>query len=145
MWNLCQTLGRVRFYFNLTLLTAHLSDRAIPSLKKKINFISAHPNPSLPPVMLPCLTPARQFLETVIIAASSDPKAEDLQDLTWMKDNLKMDMMSDPSTLKKTWEDGKVAKIIETWPLMRQVFVELGLVVVNDDDSIRSVSNRIRL
>lgn len=91
--------------------------------------------------MLPCLTPAQQFLETVIIAASSDPKPEDWQDLVWMKDNLKMDIMSDPSTLKKTLGDGKVAKVIDTWPMMREVFMELGLVAVNDDDSARSVSS----
>jgi hypothetical protein len=112
----------------------------VASIKKKINLISAHPNPSLPPVMLPCLTPAQQFLETVVIAASSDPKPEDRQDLVWMKDNLKMDIMSDPSTLRKTLGDGKVAKVIDTWPMMREVFMELGLVAVNDDDSIRSVS-----
>lgn len=115
-----------------------LSVGAVASIKKKINFISAHPNPSLPPVMLPCLTPAQQFLETVIIAASSDPKPEDQQDLVWMKDNLKLDIMSDSSTLKKTWADGKVAKIIDTWPSMLEVFMELGLVTINDDESIRS-------
>jgi hypothetical protein len=90
--------------------------------------------------MLPCLTPAQQFLETVIIAASSDPKPEDQQDLVWMKDNLKLDIMSDSSTLKKTWADGKVAKIIDTWPSMLEVFMELGLVTINDGESIRSVS-----
>lgn len=93
--------------------------------------------------MLPCLTPAQQFLETVIIAASSDPKPEDQQDLVWMKDNLKMDILSDSSTLKKTWADGKVTKVIDTWPMMRGVFIELGLVTVNDDDSVRSVSQTL--
>jgi hypothetical protein len=113
---------------------------AIPSLKKKTNLISAHPNPNLPAVFLPCLTPARQFLETVIIASSPDPKSEDLQDLIWMKDNLRMDMMSDPTTLKKTWEEGRVGKLIDTWPVLREVFVDLGLVIVNEDQSLRSVS-----
>jgi hypothetical protein len=127
-------------FIPLSPLATKVFHRAVASLKKKINFISAHPNPSLPPVMLPCLTPAQQFLETVIIAASSDPKPEDWQDLVWMKDNLKMDIMSDPSTLKKTLGDGKVSKVIDTWPMMREVFMELGLVAVNDDDSVRSVS-----
>jgi plasmid rolling circle replication initiator protein Rep len=85
--------------------------------------------------------PAQQFLETVIIAASSDPKPEDRQDLVWMKDNLKTDIMNDPSTLRKTLGDGKVAKVIDTWPMMREVFMELGLIALNDDDSIRSVSS----
>ena len=61
--------------------------------------------------------------------------------MLWMKDNLKTDIMSDPSTLRKTLGDGKVAKVIDTWPMMREVFMELGLIAVNDDDSIRSVSS----
>jgi len=95
--------------------------------------------------MLPCLTPARQFLETVIIAASSDSKPEDRQDLVWMKDNLRMDIMSDPATLKKSWEDGKIAKVIDTWPMMREVFMDLGLIIINDDESVRSVCIRNHL
>jgi hypothetical protein len=57
-----------------------------------------------------------------------------------MKDNLRMDMMSDPTTLKKTWEEGRVGKLIDTWPVLREVFVDLGLVIVNEDQSLRSVS-----
>ncbi|CAG8558280.1 10672_t:CDS:2, partial [Acaulospora colombiana] len=113
-----------------------LSVGSIQSIKKKTNLISAHPNPNLPAVFLPCLTPARQFLETVIIASSEDPKSEDLQDLIWMKDNLRMDIMSDPTTLKKTWEEGRVGKLIDTWPVLKEVFVDLGLVIVNEDFSL---------
>jgi hypothetical protein len=57
-----------------------------------------------------------------------------------MKDNLKMDIMSDPTTLKKTWEEGRVAKLAEANPSMRRVFAELGLIVLGEDDSVRSVS-----
>jgi hypothetical protein len=109
-------------------------------LKKKTNLISAHPNPNLPAVFLPCLTPARQFLETVVIATSNDCKPEDLQDLVWMKDNLKMDIMSDPTTLKKTCEEGRVARLAQDNSSMRKVFAELGLIVLSDDDTVRSVS-----
>jgi hypothetical protein len=69
-----------------------------------------------------------------------DCKSEDLQDLVWMKDNLKMDIMSDPTTLKKTWEEGRVAKLAQANPSMRQVFGELGLIVLSDDDTVHSVS-----
>lgn len=109
-------------------------------MKKKINIISAHPNPNLPAVFLPCLTPARQFLETVVVASSTDAKPEDLQDLVWMKDNLKMDIMSDPATLKKTWEDGKVARLAEVNSTMRFVFADLGLIVLGEDDTVRSAA-----
>ena len=60
--------------------------------------------------------------------------------MVWMKDNLKIDIMSDPTTLKKTWEEGRVAKLAKANPSMRKVFAELGLIVLGDDDSVRSVS-----
>lgn len=56
-----------------------------------------------------------------------------------------MDIMSDPTTLKKAWEEGRVAKIIKNAPATKEVFVELGLVSVvpgsrsSEDESVRSV------
>ncbi|KAG8812256.1 hypothetical protein FRC17_002112, partial [Serendipita sp. 399] len=113
-----------------------MSVGAIASLKKKINLISAHleitqgrtGSAQAAPVVLPCLTPARQFLETVTIAASADSKVEDVQDLVWMKDNLKFDMMSDPATMRKAWDDHMILKVIETWPEVLSAFIELGLI-----------------
>ncbi|KAG9030109.1 hypothetical protein FS842_004480 [Serendipita sp. 407] len=111
-----------------------LSVGAIPSPKKKTELISAHLDiqqgkhqANTTVVVLPCLTPARQFLETVLIASSADSKVEDVQDLIWMKDNLRVDMINDPTTMKKTWEDGKLQKVVDTWPEVSSTFVELGL------------------
>ncbi|KAG8766834.1 hypothetical protein FRC16_007548 [Serendipita sp. 398] len=44
-----------------------------------------------------------------------------------MKDNLRVDMINDPTTMKKTWEDGKLQKVVDTWPEVSSTFVELGL------------------
>lgn len=61
-----------------------------------------------------------------------------------------MDIMADPTTLKKAWEEGRMARIIKSAPVTKEVFVELGLAVVpgsgsgsgsvsGDDESVRSV------
>lgn len=73
-------------------------------------------------------------------AASSSSKPEDMHDLVWMNNNLKMDIVADVATLKKTLEEGRVARLVEKSEEMKSVFVELGLVSFDDDENRRSVS-----
>lgn len=73
------------------------------------------------------------------MASSHASKSEDLQDLLWMKNNLRLDIMADPATLKKCWEDGRVTKIVKNAPAMKEVFVELGLIAAGEEENVRPV------
>jgi len=115
-----------------------ISVGAIQNLRKKTIQISAHTT-SRGASLLPCLTPSRQFLETVITASGPDSKPEDIEDLLWMKNNLSMELLSDPATLKKTWEEGRVGRVLTQYPAAESVFVNLGLAVVVDDDLVQAI------
>jgi hypothetical protein len=114
---------------------------AIPHLKRKTIQISAYSTDSRAPSVLPLLTPARHFLETVIVAASHEGKEEDAEDLIWMHEHLRVELLNDGSTLKKTWDEGRLQAVVEMYPIINEAVVDLGLAVVADDgDSGATVS-----
>jgi hypothetical protein len=106
----------------------------IAHLRRKTIQISAHITESHAPSVLPLLTPARHFLETVIIAASDEGKEEDAEDLVWMHQHLRVELLSDGSTLKKTWDGGRLQAVVQMYPIINEAVVDLGLAVIADED-----------
>ena len=107
-------------------------------LKRKTIQISAHITESHAPTLLPLLTPARHFLETVIVAASEEGKEEDAEDLVWMHEHLRVELLNDGSTLKKTWDEGRLQAVVQMYPIVNEAVVDLGLAVIADDDGSRT-------
>jgi len=115
----------------------------ISHLRRKTIQISAHVTESHGPSVLPLLTPARHFLETVIIAASKEGKDEDAQDIVWMHEHLRVELLNDGSTLKKTWDEGRLQAVVEMYPIINEAVVDLGLAVISDDDGSRTATSSI--
>ena len=111
---------------------------SITHLKRKTIQISVHSTESRAPSVLPLLTPARHFLETVIVAASAEGKEEDAEDLVWMHECLRFELLNDGSTLKKTWDEGRLQAVVELYPMINAAVVDLGLAVIADDDGSRT-------
>lgn len=110
----------------------------IAHLKRRTIQISAPSIESHAPSVLPLLTPARHFLETVIVAASNDGREEDAEDLVWMHEHLRVELLNDGSTLKKTWDEGRLQAVLEMYPIINSAVVDLGLAGVADDDGTRT-------
>lgn len=107
---------------------------AIAHLKRKTIQISAHSTESHAPSVLPLLTPARHFLETVIVAASKEGKEEDAEDLVWMHEHLRVELLNDASTLKKTWDNGRLQTVVKLYPVINETVLQLGLASIAEDD-----------
>lgn len=132
------SIGCVSLIVLLTLVTDEPHHSAIAHLKRKTIQISAHSTESRAPSVLPLLTPARHFLETVIVAASTEGKEEDAEDLIWMHEHLRVELLNDGSTLKKTWDEGRLQAVVEMYPSINEAVVDLGLAVIADDDGSRT-------
>lgn len=121
------------------------SHSSISNLRRKTIQISARSTESQAPSLLPLLTPARHFLQTVIVAASSEGRDEDAEDLMWMHEHLRVELLSDGSTLKKTWDEGRLQIVVKTYPIVSKTVWELGLATLAEDDGSRTVVSTIAL
>lgn len=115
----------------------------ISNLRRKTIQISARSTESHAPSLLPLLTPARHFLETVIMAASSEGKEEDAQDLMWMHEHLRVELLSDGSTLKKTWDENRLQTVVKMYPIISKTIWELGLATLVEDDGSKTVVSTV--
>jgi hypothetical protein len=88
---------------------------------------------------VPLLTPARHFVETVIMAASQEGKEEDAEDLVWMHNHLRVELMSDGSTLKKTWDEGRLQAVVKMYPIVNKTVLDLGLGNMVIEDSTKTI------
>lgn len=119
--------------------------RTITNLKRKIIQISAHSTESHAPSVLPLLTPARHFVETVIIAATEEGNQEDAEDLVWMHKHLRVELLSDGSTLKKTWDEGRLQAVVKMYPIVNKTVLDLGLGTMVDHDGSKTVVSTVAL
>ena len=132
------SIGCVSLNIFATAITDEHLHSAIAHLKRKTIQISVHSTESRAPSVLPLLTAARHFLETVIVAASADGKEEDAEDLMWMHEHLRVELLNEGSTLKKTWDEGRLQAVVEMYPIINEAVVDLGLAVIANDDGSRT-------
>lgn len=107
--------------------------RAIAHVRRKLFHLSVPITKSRAPAVLPLLAPARQFLETVIVASGQDGRQADAEDLIWMYENLQIELLNDANTLKKTWDEGRLQKVIDRFPIIGEAVVSLGLGALHDE------------
>ena len=77
------------------------------------------------------------------MAASSDGNEEDAQDLMWMHEHLRVELLSDGSTLKKTWDENRLQTVVKMYPIISKTIWELGLATLVEDDGSRTVVSTV--